>query len=327
MSLRATLLISLLAFAALSAALARAQAPPQYTAEEYQAYQTATTEADLPKRLELLMTFLKDRPQSTLRQHIVAAYQQSMNELQTGEKWPEIARIGDHFLTIVPDDIYTLSMLTTAHQKLGNHKQFVVYGERVFAANPSENLAYYLTKAYSTLGTDAKFFEYGEKVATMMPGNHEILLELTKKSVEAKRAPQAAKYARQCIKAMQEATKPAETPAKTWRDYQTHVFATCFAIVGNYAFERQDYAGAISSLEASLKHYARNEIAYYYLAQSYWQQGKLDSAMKNFAKAYLLKGKVSAPAKQHLDNLYKSTHQNSLVGQERVIDKARQELP
>ena len=48
--------------------------------------------------------------------------------------------------------------------------------------------------------------------------------------------------------------------------------------------------------------------------------------MKNFAKAYLLKGNTSKAAKQYLDNLYKSSHQNTLVGLERVIAKAQEEL-
>jgi hypothetical protein len=48
--------------------------------------------------------------------------------------------------------------------------------------------------------------------------------------------------------------------------------------------------------------------------------------MKNFAKAYLLGGSTSKPAKQYLDNLYKQTHRNSLVGEERIIEVAKAEL-
>jgi tetratricopeptide (TPR) repeat protein len=128
------------------------------------------------------------------------------------------------------------------------------------------------------------------------------------------------------IKAMQAAQKPPEVPEKTWKDYNVHVFATCYYVVGHAAFEQQDYNTAVANLENSLKHYGRNDRAYYYLGQAYWQQAKLDLAMKSFAKAYLLRGDTSAPSKQHLDNLYKSTHQNTLVGIERVIDKAKEEL-
>ena len=128
-------------------------------------------------------------------------------------------------------------------------------------------------------------------------------------------------------KAIQAASKPEAASEKDWKQYVSNTMATCYNIIGNVAFAAQDFAGAITNLENSLKYYGRNEIAFYHLGQSYWQQGKVDLAMKNFAKAYLLKGKTSAAAKQQLDNLYKSTHQQSLAGQERVIEKAKSELP
>jgi tetratricopeptide (TPR) repeat protein len=308
-------------------ALAQAQEAPKYTAEEYKAYQAVTTEADPAKKVDLAAAFIKERPESTLRQHVVAAYQGVMNDLQTGAKWNDLISSGDRFLAVVPDDIFTISLMATAYQKTGNNTKFVALGEKVFAKNPTGNLAYYLAKAYLDLKNDAKFLQWGEKTAEMLPDNHEILLEMTKKSGEARKNAAAAKYARQCIKAIQAASKPEAASEKDWKQYVSNTMATCYNIIGNVAFEAQDFAGAITNLENSLKYYGRNEIAFYHLGQSYWQQGKVDLAMKNFAKAYLLKGKTSAAAKQQLDNLYKSTHQQSLVGQERVIEKAKSELP
>jgi predicted Zn-dependent protease len=120
--------------------------------------------------------------------------------------------------------------------------------------------------------------------------------------------------------------KPEGIDDKAWKDYVTGGLATSYAIVGNVAYEQKDYTNAISNLENSLKHYKRNGLAYYYLGMSYWQQNKVDMAMLDLAKAYLLGGTSAAAAKQYLDNLYKSTHQQTLVGQERVIAKAKEEL-
>jgi len=314
------------------AGLGQAQEPPKqeqpkYTAEEYKAFQEATTETDPAKKIALIVQFLKDRPQSTLRQHVIAAYQMQMNEFQSGKKWADLISGGENFRTAVPDDIFTASMLATGYQETKNLKQFVIYGEKVFEKDPTKgNTAYYLAKAYLDLKNDPKFLYWGEKTVAILPENHEILLELTKKFAEAKKNAQASKYGRMCIKAMQAATKPDGVPEKTWKDYNTHVFATCHYVVGHIAFEQQDYNAAITSLENSLKHYGKNDRAYYYLGQAYWQQAKIDLAMKSFAKAFLLQGPTSAPSKQHLDNLYKTTHQNSLVGLERVIEKAKEEL-
>jgi len=304
----------------------QAQEAAKYTAEEYKAYQEATNEKDPAKKVALIVQFLKDRPQSTLREHVVAAYQAQMNELQSAQKWTELITSGESFLAAVPDDIFSISMLATGFQQTKNNKQFVVYGEKVFEKSPQGNTAYYLAKAYLALENTPKFLHWGEKTVEFFPDNHEILLELTKKFAAAKKGAQASKYGRQCVKAFQSAKKPDGVEDKDWKSYTSNSLASCHAVVGTVAFEQQDYGSAVANLESSLRYYGRNDIAFFHLAMSYWQQQKVDLAMKNFAKAYLLNGGTSRAAKQHLDNLYKSTHQNTLVGLERVIDKAKEEL-
>ena len=304
----------------------QAQEAPKYTAEEYKAYQELTNETDPTKKMDLIVKFLQDRPQSTLREHAIAGYQTLMNQYQSGEKWAEMVSTGERYLAIAPDDIFTVSMLTTAYQKTGNLQKFAAFAEKVFEKNPSPNTAYYLAKAYLDLKNTPKFIQWGEKTVELIPDNHEIILELTKQFGAAEKNTQAAKYARLCVKAIQSATRPEAASEKVWKDYTTNALATCYNVIGQVAYKQQDYATSIANLENSLRYYGRNDFAYYHLAHSYWQQGKVDIAMKNFAKAYLLKTRISPTAKQHLDNLYKSTHQNSLVGQERVIEKARQEL-
>src|SRR5437867_4945991 len=187
----------------------QAQEAPKYTAEEYKAFQEATEEKDPTKKVALIVQFLKDRPQSTLRAHVTAAYPTQMNEVQSGQKWSELIAAGESFLTAVPDDIFTSSMLATAYQSTKNLKQFVIHGEKVFQKDPTKgNTAYYLAKAYLELNNEPKFLFWGEKAVALLPDNHDILLDLTKKFAEAKKNAQAVKYARMCIKAMQAATKP-----------------------------------------------------------------------------------------------------------------------
>jgi hypothetical protein len=59
---------------------------------------------------------------------------------------------------------------------------------------------------------------------------------------------------------------------------------------------------------------------------SYWRQNKIDAAMLNFAKAYLIKGTTSPSAKKYLDQLWMASHRNSLAGEERVLERASQDL-
>ena len=313
-------------FSGMLAVAALAQEQPKYTAEEYKAYQAVTAETDPVKKTALVIAFLKDRPQSTLRPHVIADYQKMMQELQKNGNWAAIIAAGEQFITVVPDDLLTISLLATAYQKTKNNEKFVTYGEKVFDANPNGNIAYYLAKAYLDMKNSAGFVKWGEKTVEFMPDNYEILLELTKNFGESRHYAQAIKYGKMCLKAFQPATKPEAMSEKDWKAFSTHLNATCYFIVGNSAFEMKEYATAIANLESSLKYFLKNETAYYKLAQAYWQQNRIDLAMKNFAKAYLLNGSYSRAARQYLDQLYKSTHQMSLAGEERVIAKAKEEL-
>jgi tetratricopeptide (TPR) repeat protein len=305
---------------------ARGQEEPKYTMEEYKAFEAIGAEADAAKKTALIMQFLKERPESTLRPNVLGAYQGMMSGLQTSKKWQELISAGEQYLAITPGEVYTTALLATGYQETKNYAKFVVQGEKVFDKGPNGNLAYYLAKAYLELRNQAKFLQWAEKTVSFIPDNHEMLLEMTKQYGEARRFPQAIKTGKTCLKVIQAASKPETTPDKTWKDYVTNVNATCYYIVGYSSSELRDYAGAVANLESSIKYYKRNDMAYYRMAESYWQMNNIAMAMLNFAKAYLLGGNVSKPAKQHLDNLYKSTHSQSLVGQERVIAKAKEEL-
>jgi tetratricopeptide (TPR) repeat protein len=297
-----------------------------YSQEEYKAYQDITAETDGAKKVALVVKFFREYPKTTLRPHVHSAYAAVMSAYQKAGNWSQVIHLGEEYLSVVPDDQFTLSLVTSGYQQTKAYPKFVAFGEKVYAKNPSGNLAYYLAKAYQEMGNDAKFLAWGEKTVAAMPDNHEILVELAKKFGMAKRNAEAAKYANMCVKAVNSATKPADTADNLWKQYTSNTLATCYAIAGNVAYERRDYANAIQNLENSVRNYKRNDLAYYYLGLSYWQTNKIDIAMLNLAKAYLLKGQASASAKQHLDNLYKSTHGQSLVGQDKVLARATQDL-
>ncbi len=298
----------------------------QYTTEEYKAYQDVTAENDAAKKTTLIVKFMQDYPKSTLQPHIMAAYQGMMGDLQKGQHWPQLVSCGEQFLKAVPNDAFTFSMLATGYQRTNNLKQFVVFGERAFEKKPDGNLAYYMAKAYKDLQDDAKYLQWGEKAVALLPDNHELLLDLSKSYARMNKQALATKYAKQSIKVLTTVAKPEGTEERVWREYVNNGLASSYAIVGNVAYEQKDYTTAISNLESSLKYYKRNGLAYYYLGMSYWQQNKVDMAMLDLAKAYLLGGPSAGAAKQYLDNLYKSTHQQTLAGQERVINKAKEEL-
>jgi tetratricopeptide (TPR) repeat protein len=324
---KGTFCLALLAILALAQVTVAAQEQEtKYTMEEYKAYQEIDAEKGPAKKTSLVVAFLKTYPKSTLRPNVVASYQGMIGQLQSAKDWQAIITYGRQYMAVAPDDMYTISMLATAYQQSKNYQQFVSFGEKVFAQKPTPNLAYYLAKAYLELNDNAKFLQWGEKTAQLMPENHEILLELTRRFGAIQNNAQAAKYARLAIKALQGSKMPEGTSEQTWKSYTTNLYAVCYGVIGNVDYENANYNGAVSNLENALKYYKRSDLIYYHLGLSYWQLNKIDIAMINLAKAYLLNGNASRAAKQYLDNLYKSTHGQSLAGQDRIIARAQQEL-
>jgi tetratricopeptide (TPR) repeat protein len=314
-------LLSLL-FAAslvLTPKLVRAQ---EYTEEEYKVYEDIKAEKDSVKKTDLIIKFLKEKPKNALRPSIINEFQKIIVELRQDKKWSQIISLGDKFLDIAPDDSITISALTAAYAATNNTKGFATFGEKAYAASPSSQLAYYIARAYLELGNDAKYVQWGEKTLASQPDNLEILTGMLKRATGA----QQLKYARMCLKALPTAKKHEEMSEETWKSTVSNAYAISYAALGGDAYQNRNYAEAIKNLDGAVKYFKRNETAYYYLGMSYWQQNKLDAAMLNFAKAYILKGTTAQSAKSYLDQLWKSSHRGSLAGLERVIERAQTDL-
>jgi len=305
---------------------ALAQQVPQYTTEEYSAYQAITGESDPAKKIDLIEKFYKDYPKSTLQPYIVSDFQGMLKGLQDGKKWTQIVKVGRQFLTLVPDDAYTIALVAAGYQETKNYSEFVIFGEEAYKKTPSGNVAYSLAKAYQSLGNNAKFVEWADKTVQKLPDNYEMLLLLAQYYGDAQNFAQADRYCRECLKVIQAATKPEQTSEKDWATYTKGVQMACYYILGFSAYSRSDFITAINNLESSLKLNPRNDRAYYYIAQAYWQTQRTELALRDFARAYVLGGAVANPAKQNLDNLFKQLHRGSLVGLEKYITDAKAEL-
>ncbi len=101
---------------------------------------------------------------------------------------------------------------------------------------------------------------------------------------------------------MQSTKKPEQMTDKDWAAYSSRAFQACYLIIGSNAHLRQEYAVAIPNLENAVKYNARNDRAYYWLGECYWQARNTVLAMKNYAKASLLNGSAAVPARQKLES-------------------------
>ncbi|MBN2241472.1 MAG: tetratricopeptide repeat protein [Acidobacteria bacterium] len=316
-----TLLLSLLLIAvpALMPENARAQ---DYTEEEYNRYQTIDAEADPVKKTDMVVAFIKEKPESSLRAYLEASFQRLVADLSQQQNWSQIISLGQKFLTVAPNDKTTIDALTYAYSSTGNLKGFTTYGEKTYAANPSPELAYSIAIAYLQLDNGAKFLQWGKKVPASSPNYVVVLTQMMRRTA----GNEQDKYARECLKILPAAKKPEGMGDKDWQEMVNGSYATAYAVLGASSYQSGSYSTAIKNLENSLKYNSRNETAYYFLGMSYWRNNQMDAAMLNFAKAYLLKGSTSAQSKKYLDQLWSSSHRGSLAGVDRVIQRAQQEM-
>jgi tetratricopeptide (TPR) repeat protein len=303
--------------------LVRAQEP---TEEEYKALQDIQAEKDTSKKEDLIFKFLKEKPKSSYKPNVAAEFQKIVADLEKEKKWSQIISLGERFLEVDPNDTYTVTAIALAYSETKNTKGFAAFGEKAYAAKPNGQLAYAIAKAYLDLGNDPKFIQWGEKTLASEPENVEIMSDMVRRSLAMQNTAQALKYARMCLKALPTAKKRPDVDEQTWKNTVNTMYATSYGALGAAAYQNKNYAEAVTNLDNAVKYVKRNETAYYFLGMSYWQQNKLEPAMLNFAKAYILRGSTANAAKQYLDQLWKSGHRNSLAGEDRVLDRAQQDL-
>lgn len=319
-----TLLGLLLVGLLLSPVLIGAQ-EQDYTDEEYKVYQSIQAETDPVKKTDMVISFLK-QTKSSLRKYASSEFHQVIVKLQGEKNWNQIISLCDKYLDVAQNDQIAINAMTAAYSATNNVKGFVAFGEKAYAAKPSPELAYALAKSYLSLNNEAKFLQWGERTLTGNPGNVEILFEMIRRSMVNQNMPQAVKYARMAIKALPKAEKPEDATADSWKNLVNNTYATAYAVIGSNAYQNRNYPEAITNLNNSVKYFKRNDNAYYHLGLCYWQQNKLEPAMLNFAKAYILKGPTSGSAKKYLDQLWSSSHRGSLAGMERLLARAEQDF-
>jgi tetratricopeptide (TPR) repeat protein len=310
----------------LTPSLARAQAQ-DYTEEEYKVFQDIQAEKDDVKKVDAIVKFLQEKPKNGLRQYMLPEYQKVIIELKNEKKWSQIITLGERFLTVAPGDDFTEGHLANACSESNNMRCFATYGERVYAAKPNADLARALAAAYQKQGNEAKALQWKEKVLASNPDDILIMADAMKRYAAAQNNAQAVKYAKQCLKVLPTAKKPEGTDAENWKVTVDQTYAIAYGVLGQDDYQNRRYSLAIKNLDNATKYFKRNDAAYFALGMCYWQTGKLDAAMLNFAKAYVIKGAAANSAKQNLDKLWKQSSKGATAaGLQRVIERAQQDL-
>jgi tetratricopeptide (TPR) repeat protein len=312
--------------AAPAAANAAQEPEPEYTEEEYDAYEKADKEPDLDKKAQLLTAFMEKYPKSKLMSYIDRSYQTLMYDYNKNQNWAKLQPLAETWLKSHPDDLQAVDYIAASAYNLGQWDKFVTYGLKVYAAKPNKEYAYFLAQSYKKLGNEPKYLEWTEKSFPYFPDNFAIRMEFVDKYVKEKNFAKAAEYAQMALKSLELAKKPDATADAEWQKYVRETKRSAHYIMGINAYEKDRYPHAISELELALQSDKRFGPAYYYIALSQWKLNKVEEAIESFCKASLLKGETQSQAKEHLEKLYKGLHNNTTIGIEKVYRRNEAEL-
>jgi hypothetical protein len=296
---------------------------PEYSEEEYNAYDTASKEADPEKRGAMLIEFIRKYPESKLLSYIDAAYKTLLYECSNAKKYQQLEPLAEQWMKLHPNDIQTIAYIADAAEKLGHDQKCVDCLEAIYKLEPASSMAYNILRIYKKMKNEPKYLEWAEKIFKMPEYDSDFMLRynFVQKYAEAKNFAKSAEYARLTLKAADLVKQPDSETQEQLRK----VRRACHHLIGMNAYERDNFPEAIKSLQQALRAERYGE-GYYYIGMSLWKLDRVEEAMLYFARAEMQGGEVASEAKEKLEQLYKALHNNTTIGIDKVYRKAKEEI-
>lgn len=296
---------------------------PEYTEEEFDAYEKAKDEPDLDKRATMLLAFLEKYPNSKLKIYIVTAYQTLLYDHKTNQRFGKLLPLAEQWLKYYPDDIQIFAYIAESANRLGQEQQYIDYALKIYAAKPDCDLAASIANSYEKLKAQDKALEWTQKLyaCPAYDGNYKIRYIFVGKYWEAKKGDKAAEYAALTLKSLELAKKPDNQSEADWKTEKNNVTITCNNIMALNYYEKDKFAEAMKILE-KVNRIKKDSTAYYYIGRCQWKMDQVDDAILSFAISVRLGGEKGDDAKTQLETLYKAIHNNTLIGIEKIYTKA-----
>ncbi|MGH9342013.1 MAG: tetratricopeptide repeat protein [Acidobacteriota bacterium] len=304
------------------------EAQPEYTAEEYEAYQQAVS-AEPGAREDTILAFIQANPQSALNQYAIGEYNQLLNTYSEQGQWQNLAQASDKLLAADAQNVAALYFGTLANYQLQQYDKAIEYGEKLSSLKPDVINAFMMAMSYRALKNHEKYNEWGEKaIATTQPAEHYFMIpEFMNIYNQAQNWNKAADYAQKTLDILAAVERPASSSEQEWNQYLNQQSGVAHAILGKRAFDAGRWTTAISNYDKAVGFLSGNGAfkseAYFHIAMAQWKLNQIDRAMKSFAISSV---QASAPhakqSRQYLETLYKSTHNGALDGLDEFINGA-----
>jgi tetratricopeptide (TPR) repeat protein len=317
--------------------------------KDYAQYEGIKKEADLQKRADMLLAFMKEHPISRMLTYVSADYLECAKPHIQNKNWAKVISMEEALLVLMPTEKtvqaaavpepgasdFLKNVLPAAHRSVqqallaayfqsNNLPKAAEIGEAMYAAAPDKTMAATMAEIYMRMQNQDKYLHYGEKIVADFPieQSYGTALQMAQVYLQKQDSKKALELLGKVMDVYGEKVPPG-LQESAWN--ATRVFA--YNTMGADAYSKKDYPKAIELYGKAAKSGPKaDDTAYYYTGMSKWRAQDPEGAIEAFAKAVVL-GKANAKkAQEYLEQLWKARHNNTLDGLDQVLAKAKSEL-
>lgn len=286
--------------------------------DEYNAYYTVRQEPDFEKRGAMLAEFIHKYPQSSLKKNVDYEFSQMLKKASEDKKYELLESLAGKWLSIHANDSEAYAFMAEAAINLQKYEKCGESLEAVFALQSSPALAWQIHTCYQKANNLAKQTEWAAKLFKMSDFAADYMLRYgyVVRFSKDQNLAKAAEYAQLTLKSA-DLANPQDASTK---EQLRRVRRACYHVIGSSLLEKESYSEAISAFKDALK-IERYEEGYYKIGLCYDNQKEFEKALPYYAAAELMGGEDASKAKTRLQALYRSLHNDTLIGIEKVYKK------
>ncbi len=317
--------------------------------KDFARHEEIKKETNVQKRADLLKAFVKERPISRMLLYVTSDYLECLKPHINNKDWAKLIPAYESFLALLPSeksvrsqaDVIPVGLedflkkqlapsklliqrgLLTAYYQSNNFAKAAETAERVYAAAPEKDMLPLLTDIFLKTQNNDKYLNYGQKLLDATPINQSYgtALQMADIYMKKQQTDKAIDLLGKVMSVFSEKVPPGLQEA-SWN--ATRAFY--YGVVAAKAYEAKNYNKALEQFRTVVRFDPKRDDAYYFIAMSLWQNGDQQGAIPYFAKSVVLNKQYAAKARQHLEQLYKAEHSNSLDGLDEELAKAKSSL-
>jgi tetratricopeptide (TPR) repeat protein len=287
---------------------------------ESTAFYSARQEPDFEKRSALLLEVLKNNPESKYVPQIEYEYKKMLKELSQNKQYEKLESLGEKWLKTHPNDKDAYGFVAEAADHLRKYDRYAQCLEALYKMDPSADLAREIYAGYSKAHNSAKQTEWADKLFKMPEFKDDYMLRYgyVMEYSKENNLPKAAEYAQLTL---QSASLAKQQDGKSVEQLRK-VRQACYHVIASDLMERGKYPEAIAAFKEAIKAEKYGQ-GYYKIGACLENQKDVEQANLYYAIAELMGEEDAQRAKARLEVLYKALHNDTLIGINKVYEKAR----